>query len=112
MTVLDLYHRTSHEAAQAIVTTGRFLTRENTAEAYVSTRINGAAAGYGPAVVHVRIDARYALLEDEFPDGELHYRVPLDRSKIVEAFTVAADGQRTPLPPAQGAPPSSDTSIR
>lgn len=43
MTTLDLYHRTSEEAARAIVATGRFLTRENTPEAYVSTHVDGDA---------------------------------------------------------------------
>ena len=56
MTTLDLYHRTSEDAARAIVATGRFLTRENTPEAYVSTHVDGEAAGYGSAVVHVRVD--------------------------------------------------------
>ena len=87
MTTLDLYHRTSEDAARAIVATGRFLTRENTPEAYVSTHVDGEAAGYGSAVVHVRVDEADAQLEDEFPDGELHYRIPLDRAEVVEAFT-------------------------
>lgn len=67
MTTLDLYHRTSEDAARAIVATGRFLTRENTPEAYVSTHVDGEAAGYGSAVVHVRVDEADAQLEDEFP---------------------------------------------
>lgn len=29
---LDLYHRTSEDAARAILATGRFVTRENTRE--------------------------------------------------------------------------------
>ena len=97
MTTLDLYHRTSAEAARMIVATGRFRTRENTPEAYVSTHVNGQAAGYGPAVVHVRVRAEDAQLEDEFPDGEQHYRVPLDRSEVVEAFTLTDVGERAPL---------------
>ena len=86
MTTLDLYHRTSEDAARAIVATGRFLTRENTPEAYVSTHVDGEAAGYGSAVVHVRVDEADAQLEDEFPDGELHYRIPLDRAEVVGAL--------------------------
>ena len=62
MTTLDLYHRTSEDAARAIVATGRFLTRENTPEAYVSTHVDGEAAGYGSAVVHVRVDEADAQL--------------------------------------------------
>jgi len=97
MTTLDLYHRTSEDAARAIVATGRFLTRENTPEAYVSTHVDGEAAGYGSAVVHVRVDEADAQLEDEFPDGELHYRIPLDRAEVVEAFTLTQEGERSPL---------------
>jgi len=73
MTTLDLYHRTSEDAARAIVATGRFLTRENTPEAYVSTHVDGEAA------------------------GELHYRIPLDRAEVVEAFTLTQEGERSPL---------------
>ena len=97
MTTLDLYHRTSEDAARAIVATGRFLTRENTPEAYVSTHVDGEAAGYGSAVVHVRVDEADAQLEDEFPDGELHYRIPLDRAEVVEAFTLTQEGESSPL---------------
>lgn len=42
---LDVYHRTSEEAARAIVKYGRFLTRENTREAFVSTHVDGQAVG-------------------------------------------------------------------
>lgn len=96
---LDLYHRTSEHAARAIADSGRFLTRENTPEAYVSTDVDGQAAGYGEAVVHIRVEESDAQLEDEFPDGEQHYRVPLNRVEVVEAFTVAEDGSRSPLVP-------------
>ena len=99
MTTLDLYHRTSEDAARAIVATGRFLTRENTPEAYVSTHVDGEAAGYGSAVVHVRVDEADAQLEDEFPDGELHYRIPLDRAEVVlEPGEMAKLGGRPAIP--------------
>jgi hypothetical protein len=94
---LDLYHRTRPEAAQAILDTGRFLTRENTPEAYVTNRIDGQTTVYGVAIVHVRVDERVAQLEDEFPSGEQHYRIPLEGVEIVEAFTFAPDGARAPL---------------
>lgn len=71
--------------------------RENTREAFVSTHVDGQATGYGEAVVHVPVDAADAQLDDEFPDGEQHYRIPLDRAEVIEAFTVAADGTRVPL---------------
>lgn len=97
---LDLYHRTDEEAARAILATGRFRTRENTPEAYLSTDPDGHAAGYGEVVVHVRIDEADARLEDEFPDGEQHFRIPIDRAEIVHAFTIGPGGSHTPLPPA------------
>lgn len=61
---LDLYHRTTEEAARAIVETGTFVTRENTREAFVSTHVDGQAVGYGDAVVHVRIDEADAELDE------------------------------------------------
>lgn len=73
--MLDLYHRTTPEAAALILTERRILTRENTGEAYFSDRRDGSAVSYGAGVVHVRIPAALAELEDEFPDGERHYRV-------------------------------------
>lgn len=94
---LDLYHRTSIDAARAILASGRFVTRENTREAFASNRVDGQAIGYGDAVVHVRVDEDDAQLDDEFPDGELHYRIPLDRADVIAAFTVDGAGERSPL---------------
>lgn len=73
--MIDLYHRTSADAAAAILTGCAMTSRENTQEAYFSTRPDGHATGYGTTVVHVRVPAHLARLDDEFPDGELHYRV-------------------------------------
>lgn len=73
--VLDLYHRTTPEAAAVIYSTGRWQSRENTQEVYFSTRRDGQTDGYGDGVVHVRVPVAIAELEDEFPDGEEHYRV-------------------------------------
>lgn len=53
--VLDLYHRTTREAAESILREGTFRTRENTEEAFVSNRPQGYADEYGDVVVHVRI---------------------------------------------------------
>lgn len=80
---LDLYHRTSADAARAIVAAGRLTTRENTPHAYASTSLTGQGECYGPVAVHVRVNAAEALLDDEFPDGERHYRIPLDRCEIL-----------------------------
>lgn len=97
--MLDLYHRTTPEAARAILAENRFLTRGNRPEAYCSTRVDGQGEEYGVAVVHLRIGASLAELEDEFPDGEQHFRVPLDAAHVVEAFTLDRDGTRRPLTP-------------
>jgi len=97
--MLDLYHRTTPEAARAILVENRFVTRENRPEAYCSTHVDGQGEGYGVAVVHLRIRESLAELEDEFPDGEQHFRVPLDSAQIVEAFTLDRDGTRHPLIP-------------
>lgn len=75
MRYLDLYHRTSEESANLILATGSMVSRENTAEAYFSTEPSGHAAGYGDTCLHVRVPDHLAELEDEFPNGEQHYRV-------------------------------------
>jgi len=43
--MLDLYHRTTPEAAQAILAENRFVTRGNRPKAYCSTHIDGQGAG-------------------------------------------------------------------
>lgn len=98
--MLNLYHRTSPEAAAEILASGRLVTRENTRQAYASTRPNGHAAGYGAAVVQLLVAESDAELDDEFPDGERHYRVPLD-AVIVDAFLVDESGVCRPLLPAE-----------
>lgn len=72
---IDLYHRTSEQAAQMITSTGTWLSRENTGKVYFSTLPNGQGEGYGDTVVHVRVPIDVAELDDEFPDGEQHYRI-------------------------------------
>lgn len=51
------------------------------------------------AVVHLRIRESLTELEDEFPEGEQHFRVPLDAAQVMEAFTLDRDGIRHPLTP-------------
>jgi hypothetical protein len=87
---LDLYHRTDLESARSILRTGRFRSRENTGEAYFSNAPTGAAVGYGEAVVHIRVPVEMADLEDEFPDGEQHYRVRPQR--IRPEHIIGAEG--------------------
>lgn len=74
--VLDLYHRTTPEAAAAIMRERRMTSKEWDGSLYFSTaRTGGQADGYGATIVHVRVPADVAELDDEFPDGEQHYRV-------------------------------------
>jgi hypothetical protein len=80
-TQLALYHHTSREAAVAIQATGMFTSREVRSgrhEVCFTNRRGGMAAGFGSSVVLVRIPEDCARLDDEFPDGEQHYRVYAD----------------------------------
>jgi hypothetical protein len=77
--MIDLYHRTTPESAELIMRERRMISRENSGEVYFSTERNGQATGYGESVVHVRIPLHLAELDDEFPSGELHYRVDVRR---------------------------------
>jgi len=71
---IDLYHRTSTEAAKKILKDG-FSKGKEGGRVYFSTRPHGQAEGYGNTVVHVRVPLSIAHLDDEFPDGEQHYWV-------------------------------------
>lgn len=77
--LLDLYHRTTPEAAAAIHRDKAMHAKENTGETYWSTfrgdEPGAQAQGYGEGVVHIRVPEHAAELEDEFPSGEEHYRV-------------------------------------
>lgn len=72
---MDLYHRTTHEAAEEIRTSRRMLSKETDGSVYFSTRRHGQAGAYGDAIVHVRVPCEIAQLDDEFPSGEQHYRI-------------------------------------
>jgi len=75
---IDLYHRTTPEALEAITASGTMITKENTPEVYFSTVSEGGQGdGYGSAVVWIRVPEDSVEIDDEFPDGEQHYRVPI-----------------------------------
>lgn len=75
---IDLYHRTTPEALEAITASGTMVTKENTPEVYFSTVSEGGQGdGYGSAVVWIRVPEDDVEIDDEFPDGEQHYRVPI-----------------------------------
>ena len=69
---INVYHRTTAENAARIEETGQFVSKENTGEAFFSSRREGQAAGYGDTVVEVRLDPSTVRLDDAFPDGEIH----------------------------------------
>lgn len=96
---LDLYHRTTAEAALEILASGSMRSREASQDAFFSTHADSPSMlGYGPVTVHVRvpaewIDRHWVVLEDEFEldDGswEEHYVVNvtrLHREHLIEAM--------------------------
>lgn len=69
--MLDLFHRTDRNAAAAIYASGTMTSKENTDEAFFSTHPDGHIAGYGEALVQIRIpltwvEVGWARLDDEF----------------------------------------------
>jgi hypothetical protein len=73
---LDLYHRTTPEAASAIYHDKAMHAKDPDGSTYWSTsRGDENTSGYGSAVVHIRVPEHFAELDDEFSDGEQHYRV-------------------------------------
>ena len=85
---LDLYHRTSIESARQIYRSGSMITKENRDAVFFSTHPDENIAGYGEAVVHIRIPAdwiekQWIQIDDEFELGdgkwEEHYVVQVHR---------------------------------
>lgn len=75
---LDLYHRTTPEAAAAIHKQRRMHSKENGEICFSTFRgdePNAQALGYGEGLVHVRVPSHIAQIDDEFPSGEEHYRI-------------------------------------
>ena len=83
--MLDLYHRTTPEAAEAIHREKRMTSKENhgsrkVVPTFFSNRRDGQySSGYGEGVVHVRVPEHMATMDDEFRDGEQHYTVDASR---------------------------------
>jgi len=71
---ITMYHRTSPESAAEIRKTGKFLSKENTEELFLSSKPTGQAEGYGSEVVEVRVDPAKVRLDDAF-DDEIHVAV-------------------------------------
>lgn len=77
--VFDLYHRTSRTSADTILSEGTFVSRcQSPSDAYFSNRADGQAARhYGDVVLRVEVPTSDAIVDDQFRDGEVFYRVPL-----------------------------------
>jgi ribosomal protein S18 acetylase RimI-like enzyme len=100
---IDLYHMTTTNAANEIYQERRMTSKENTGDVFFSTvRDGGQGEGYGNAVVHIRIPEILAELDDEFPDGEQHYRIrawQIDPSWFVLDKTADYGGRHQPQSP-------------
>jgi hypothetical protein len=79
---IELFHRTTLEAAETIGETRRFISKEHDGSVYFSNREHGQyGVGYGRGCVRVVMPADFYQLEldDEFEDGEMHYRIGADQ---------------------------------
>jgi hypothetical protein len=73
--MIDLYHRTTPQAALSIMRVRGFISKENPKWIYFTDNMNGEhSQSYGSSVVHVRVPIALAELDDSF-DLEAHYRV-------------------------------------
>ena len=70
---LKVFHRTTQEAADAIRRSG--MAHSNEPGFFVSNRRDGQAVGYGDGVVELNVPEERLVLDDEFPDGEQHFRI-------------------------------------
>lgn len=99
--MLDLYHRTTPEAAETIHREKRMTSKEHnrggrgTPAFFSNHRDGNYSSGYGEGVVHVRVPEHMAELEDEFKDGEQHYTMDTSKLKphhfVAPQKTAAAD---------------------
>lgn len=80
---LDLYHRTGEMTAIQIHRDRRFESKTNPGgvpSAYFSTHPHDEQTEhFGRGLVHVRVPAHIAEIDDEFPSGVQHYTVPVKK---------------------------------
>ena len=98
---ITLYHRTTPEAAAEIRRTGKFVSKENTDEIFLSSKPTGQAEGYGSEVVEVRVDPAKVRLDDAF-DDEIHVAVKTADVPKPPAADEAAKGARAAKSPETG----------
>lgn len=77
-----LYHYTTPEAAERIRATGTMVGLED--GLFFTNRRGGYASGYGAAVVELHVPDALLQLDDEFPDGEQHFRIPVRARAIID----------------------------
>ena len=70
-----VYHRTTPENAKAIRETGIMKAKEN--GLFFGSSKEGEISGYGSEILEFEFPAEMLVLDDEFPNGEKHYRIPL-----------------------------------
>jgi hypothetical protein len=86
---VTLYHRTTPEKAAALKASGKFKSLENTDETFFSSLSDGQAAGYGEALITVRVNPAFVRLDDAF-DDEIHVTVS---NKNLSLANLAKDEQ-------------------
>jgi len=72
-----VYHSTSPQAAKQIVAT-QMLVSKAEPDVYVSSVPQTA---YGSAIIKMQIPEKLLILDDEFPDGRMDYRIHVGRNK-------------------------------
>ena len=77
---ITLYHRTTEQAKEKILSSGKMTAKED--GIFFSTKKDGQADGYGDSVIEMRIPAEKLILDDIF-DDEAHLRYPLENRNSV-----------------------------
>ena len=75
---VTVYHRTTENAKEKILSTGIMTAKED--GVFFSTKPNGQIEGYGSAIIKISIPIEKLVLDDIF-DNEAHLRYPLKTSK-------------------------------
>lgn len=84
---MRLYHRTdSVRAVNNILKRDLWQSKENTQEVFFSTFKDGQATGYGKYLIQIDVPSHLCRLDDEFPDGEQHYAVHVNRLEHFNAY--------------------------
>lgn len=81
--LINVWHRTTPEAAKSIRDSGKFTPKED--GIFFTDKIDGPASfGYGDDAVEFSIPESRLQIDDEFPDGERHFRFPAKQGKEID----------------------------